>query len=170
MPMARALARQAGGASAGSDDLEAEAYAALVEAAQSFDPDRGVDFAFHARSRILGALRDYRRFLFHMGRKGQVHESPVFERLGPSHDRHGIVLGKEPEAAPSAGLESLEAVESIIRLLPRSEATACRLLYVEGKSYAETAATIGCSKGHLSRLHTEAMARLRRVYGEALAG
>ena len=56
-----------------------------------------------------------------------------------------------------------------LRLLPRSEATACRLLYVEGMSYAETAESLGCSKGHLSRLHTDAMARLRRVHGEALA-
>jgi RNA polymerase sigma factor for flagellar operon FliA len=170
MPIARMLARQAARKSGGFDDLEAEAYAALVEAARSFDPDRGVNFAVFARPRILGALRDYRRFLFHAGRTGDPQESPVFQRLSTTEVFKGRVLGREPDAPPGEGLDSLAVVESILRLLPRSEATACRLLYVDGMSYAETAESLGCSKGHLSRLHTEAMARLRRDYREALAG
>ena len=63
------------------DELRAEAYAALVEAAQAFDPDRGVDFPVYARPRILGAIRDYRRFLFHANWKGRNAEPPVFKRL-----------------------------------------------------------------------------------------
>jgi RNA polymerase sigma factor (sigma-70 family) len=170
MPMARMLARQAGGGSVDRDEMEAEAYAAVVEAAQSFDPDHGADFAVYARPRILGALRDYRRFLFHAGRRAGSHGSPVFERLSATDVLHGRVLGREPEAPPGEGLDSLAVVESIIRLLPRSEATACRLIYVEGKSYDETSKALGCSKGHLSRIHSEAMDRLRRTYREALAG
>jgi RNA polymerase sigma factor (sigma-70 family) len=171
MPMARMLARQSVGGSVGQDDLEAEAYAALVEAAQSFDPDHGASFAIYARPRILGALRDYRRFLFHAGWRRGAAESPVFERLRITEDLPGRVLGKEPDAPVDEGLDHpIALVESIIRLLPRSEATTCRLLYVEGKSYDETAEALGCSRGHVKRLHGEAVARLRRTYQEALAG
>jgi RNA polymerase sigma factor (sigma-70 family) len=170
MPLARTLARQAGGASVRSDELEAEAYAALVEAAQSFDAERGVNFAIYARLRIVGALRDYRRFLFHAAWRGESHEIPVFQRLGRSDDSHGWVLGKEHDAPLGAYSESLEAAESVIRLLPRSQAMACRMIYIEGKSQDEAARAIGCTKSYVSRLHAEALTRLGRDHREALAG
>jgi RNA polymerase sigma factor (sigma-70 family) len=171
MPLARALARQADGPSVDLDELEAEAYAALVDAARSFDPARGVNFAVHARLRIRGALRDYRRFLFHAGWKGEASESPAFQRLSVTDDApHGQFIGKQAEEPLGHTAELHEAVESVIRRLPRPHARACRLIYIDGRSADETAAVLGCSKGHLSHLHSQAIVRLRRDHREALAG
>jgi RNA polymerase sigma factor (sigma-70 family) len=170
MPLARTLARRAGGKLVDRDEMEAEAYAALVEAARTFDPDRGVNFAVHARPRITGALRDYRRFLFHANWKGARDESPVFQRLAITDDLHGRVLGMEPDEPLGRDFELPEAVASVVRRLPRSQADACRLIYFEDKSYRETAEILGCTKGCVTRLHIDTLARLRHDYREALAG
>ena len=170
MPLARALVRRAAGKLVDRDELQAEAYAALVDAAKTFDPDLGVNFAVHARGRISWALCDYRRFLFHANWKGQRRDSPVFQRLGKTDDLHGWVVGKVPQEPAGKELEESDAVESIIRLLPRSQADACRLLYVENKSYGETAEALGYTTGYVSRLHSGALERLRHDYREALAG
>ena len=170
MPMARILAREAMGQGMSIDELEAEAYAALVDSARTFDPDRGVNFAVHARPRIVGALRDYRRFLFHAGWRGDAHESPVFQRSRTTDEIHGRVLGKERQTPAAQEFETHEAVDSVIRLLPESHAVACRLIYIEGKSQEEAAEVLSCSKGYFSRLHSDAIGRLSRNYREALAG
>lgn len=170
MPLARAMARRVGDGAAWQDDLEAEAYAALVDAARTFDPERGVDFAVYARPRIMGALRDYRRFLFHAGYRGDRDESPVFQRLTITDAVQGRFICIRPEAPPERDIERRDAVEDILRRLPRSEAIACRSIYVDGRSSEETAQVLGCSKGHLSRLHNGALERIRRVYREAMAG
>jgi len=170
MPMARAMARQFGGGAAWQEDMEAEAFAALVDAARTFDPGRGVDFSVHARPRIMGALRDYKRFLFHAGYRGERSESPVFRSHLITDETRGSFLGIEPEAPPETEVERRDSVEDLLRRLPRTEAMACRSIYVEGKSAEETARELGCSRGHLSRLHNGALERIRRVYREAMAG
>ncbi len=170
MPLARALARQAAGPWSGFDELEAEAYAGLVNAARSFDAGRGVNFAIHARLRIRGALRDYRRFLFHAGWKGEPEETPVFERLKFSDAEHGRFIGMQPEAQAGQADELHEAVESVIRRLPQHQAVACRSIYIEGKTAEETASTLGLSAGYVSRLRGEALAVIGRKYRDALAG
>lgn len=171
LPMAQKLARQSGVKPVRTDELEAEAYGALVDAARTFDPDRGVDFAVYARPRIVGALRDYARFLFHGDVKDWRRQPPVFERLSPTEELQGRVLGmEEPHAPFGPDFEVAEAVESMIRRLKPPEATACRLLYFEGKSFGEAAEVLGCTKGYVSRLHSDALERIRRVHRGALAG
>ncbi len=169
MPMARAMARQFGCGPAWQEDMEAEAFAALVDAARTFNPGRGVDFSVHARPRITGALRDYKRFLFHAGFRGQFSKSPVFRSHSITDDTRGTFLGIEADAPPGREIDCRDSVEDILRRLPRTEAMACRSLYVEGKSAEETARELGCSRGHLSRLHNGALERIRRVYCENIA-
>ena len=164
MPMARTLAREAMGGTMSIEELEAEAYAALVDAARTFDPDRGVNFAVHARTRIVGAIRDYRRFLFHASWKGDAHESPVFQRQSTTDEICGRVLGKERHTPAVQEFDTHEAVDSVIRLLPDSHAVACRLIYIEGKSQDEAAEILGYSKGYFSRLHSDAISRLSSKY------
>lgn len=170
IPLAKALARRAGRSPAHYDDMEAEAYGALVGAARSFDPGRGVDFAVHARLRIRGALRDFRRFLFHAGWKGRPDATPVFERLTMCDAVNGQFIGIEPEPPVGQADELHEALEAVIRRLPRPQAAACRSIYIDGKSANEAAAALGYSAGHLSRLQGDAIVRLRRDFREALAG
>ena len=76
----------------------------------------------------------------------------------------------KPDEPVGRSLEMPEAFASIIRFLPRSEADACRLLYFDGKSLGEAAETLGCTKGYVCRLHSNALARLRHEHAEALAG
>lgn len=139
------------------DELESTAFMALVEAAQSFDPERKVGFATFARFRIRGALRDFQRLLNSAGWRGDRERTPVFQRLGKDAEQHGQVIGIVPDPPVGANIEAVEAVEDWLGRLPKAHAAACRLIYVHGKSQDEAAAHVGCSKSYLSRLHREAI-------------
>ena len=102
--------------------------------------------------------------------EGRTRRVAGLPAAGVTDDLHGRVIGKEPDAPIGQEFEAPEAVASIIRVLPQSQADACRLLYFEGKSCTEAAEVLGCSKGYVSRLHSDALAQLRRDHREALAG
>jgi RNA polymerase sigma factor (sigma-70 family) len=142
------------------DELQATAYMALVEAAQTFDPSRNVNFATYARHRIRGALRDCQRLLVCDGWRGDPALRPVYQRLGKDAERYGRVLGVEADRPVGARIESTDAVEDWLRRLPKAHAAACRLIYLDGKSQDEVAALVGVSKSYLSRLHQEALSWL----------
>ncbi|SRR5579883_2379484 len=165
MPLARALARRQRPVAFDREELEAAAYMALVEAAQSFDPTRNVHFATYARHRIRGALRDSLRFRWDAGWSGAGPDAPVFQRLATGSDLRGWVIGKQPVPPTGAALETTEEVEHYLRRLPRVHAQACRFLYIDGKSQDEAAALLGCSKSYLSRLHRDAIDWLIRDLG-----
>lgn len=170
MPLARSLARKCEQSRTNREEMEAAAYMALVEAAQSFDPARNVNFAVFAQYRIKGSLRDHRRFLFHeFWNLGAMH-LPSFLRLGSNDDLRGWVVGKESDAPVGRDAELLEAVESVFRRLPRAHAMACRLIYIDGKSQDEAAQALGYSKSYMSRMHRDAIEWLKRDHRSALAG
>jgi RNA polymerase sigma factor (sigma-70 family) len=146
------------------EELESAAYMALVEAAQTFDPARKVNFATYARHRIRGALRDYHNHLKSANWRGDKAERPVFKSLKKESEQRGQVLGKEPDLPVGAMLESIDAVEQWLSRLPLIHALACRYLYVNGKTQEEAAALLGCSKSFVSRLHREAIAWLTDDY------
>ena len=63
LPMAEAMVLRLRCRDHERDELNSVAYMALVEAAQTFDPTRTVNFATFARLRIRGALQTYRKIL-----------------------------------------------------------------------------------------------------------
>ena len=71
---------------------------------------------------------------------------------------------------PARTFEQTEALESYFRRLPRDQATACRLIYLDGKSQDEVAALLGYSKAYLSRLHRNALDSLSRDGGVRQSG
>lgn len=159
LPMARAMAhgmRRAGSCSR-LEEFESTAYLALVEAAQSFDPSRNVNFATYARLRIRGALLNLQREMHFGGWRGDRTLVPTFQRLGPGAEEYGSVLGTESDEPVGADLELIDIIEHWIKQLPRLHAQAFRHIYRDGKSREEAAALVGCSKAHLSRLHHEAI-------------
>jgi RNA polymerase sigma factor (sigma-70 family) len=170
MPLARSLARKGDHSRTIREELEAAAYMALVEAAQSYDPSRNVNFAVFAQYRIKGALRDHRRFLFHDCWNLEAMHLPSFLRLGSNDDPRGWVVGKEAVPPVGRDAELLEAVESVFRRLPPTHAKACRLIYIDGKSQDEAAQALGYSKSYMSRMHRDAIEWLRRDHRSALAG
>ncbi len=158
LPLARSMAqRLARYWPAEREELESTAYMALVEAAQSFDPDRKVGFGTFARFRIRGALRDFQRLMNSAGGRGGRENPPVFQRLGKDAEEYGQVIGIQPDGPVGSDIEAIEAVEDWLGRLPRAHAAACRLIYVHGKSQEDAAAHVGCSKSYLSRLHREAI-------------
>jgi RNA polymerase sigma factor (sigma-70 family) len=171
LPMAQAMAKRIRFPRCQErEELESTAYLALVEAAQSYDPNRNVNFATYARHRIRGALRDYTRLVLSAGWRGDPALRPVFQRLGRDTEHHGHVLGIEPDRPVGSEVESNDAVEQWLRRLPKAHAVACRHIYIHGKSQDEVAALVGCSKSFLSRLHSEAISWLIRDYEAARAG
>ena len=72
------------------DDFDAAARLALVEAAQAFNPRRGVKFPTFARFRILGAIRDLERYLVQQG-------------LSPPAPQHRAGLPLRPGRGRGAG-------------------------------------------------------------------
>ncbi len=151
------------------EELESTAYMALVEAAQMYDATRKVNFATYARHRIRGALRDYQRHTQSADWRGDEAERPVFQRLKKGAEDSGRVIGMEPSQPIGADIEAVEAVEEWLRRLPQVHATACRLIYIHGESQNNVAASVGCSRSFLSRLHREAISMLIMDYEAARA-
>ncbi len=142
------------------DELRSTAYMALVEAARTFDPYRKVNFATFARHRIRGALRDYARFLLSENWRGLETVRPSFQGLGTNVEQHGRVVGIKGEKPVGTEIESLEDLEQWFRRLPPVHALICRLIYVGRKSQEEVTQLLSCSRGHVSRMHTEALTLL----------
>ncbi|MFO0949857.1 MAG: sigma-70 family RNA polymerase sigma factor [Isosphaeraceae bacterium] len=158
VPMARALAKPLKTAwPVEGEEFESAAMLALVEAAQSYEPERNVKFATFARYRIWGALRDVQRRLVTAGWRGDAEHAPSITSLTYDAEENGRVLGAEPDAPVGSDIESDDFLEAWLRKLPSKHAAACRCIYLEGKNQVETAEALGCSKSRLSYLHKESM-------------
>ncbi len=162
LPLAKGMALKMGLPKSEREELISAAYLALVEAAQSFDAAYTVGFAAFARHRIYGALCNCRRSWLRLARRSKTARRPAFYRLDPRDATHESVLIQETEPRTGPEFEQTEAMESYFRLLPRDQATACRLIYLNGKSQDEVADVLGYSKAYLSRLHRNALDSLRR--------
>jgi RNA polymerase sigma factor (sigma-70 family) len=143
------------------DDLQSAAYLALVEAAQSFDPSRKVDFAAFARHRIDGALRDVRRESIQHTPRPEHGHSAESDRVGLEVESGSWILDAVPAAPVGSDLEDLETVQAWISRLPRLQSQALYHIYLEGKTQEEAAALIGCSPPTLSRIHKDAIASIQ---------
>jgi RNA polymerase sigma factor (sigma-70 family) len=150
------------------DEFVSTAFLALVEAAQTFDAARQVNFATYARHHISGALRDLRRDLCTRGcwSKHAYCEIPKVVRLGRDFEEHHRVIGDEPDEPVEIDLETRDLIEGLIRQLPRKHAAAFRHIYLNGKSQEEAARLVGCSASYMSRLHREAINWLSEVHGK----
>lgn len=169
LPLARSMAQKAESPITSQQELQAEAYSALTEAAQTFDPYRGVNFAAYARLRIQGAIKDYYRFVLQGSRRGSRSLAPVFCRLHPTDESRFRVFGRHEDPPVGAELEALDEFEAALRHLPRTHAAVCRSIYLEGRNQEETAAALGYSKGYLSRLHGASLAWLADYYEQSAA-
>lgn len=165
LPLARSMARRMKASLPGAgDELQSAAFLALVEAAQSFDRSRSVNFATFARHRIWGALCDLRREIISRVRPGGRESELVVMRLAEDFQTGSQLIGAEPDEPVGSELETLDTVENWIRQLPRLHARAFRHIYLDGKTQEETAALIGCSKSSLSRIHSQALSWLQQTY------
>ena len=166
LPMARALARPLKeNWPMERHEFESAACLALVEAAQSYDPERNVKFATFARYRIWGALRDVQRGLVTAGWRNDMENAPGFVSMGINNaEERGSVLLAESDRPIGEDLDLAEQVESWLRKIPPRHAAACRALYLEQKTQGEAAELIGVSKSRVSYLHKEAIEMLNDLW------
>ncbi|WP_165226804.1 sigma-70 family RNA polymerase sigma factor [Aquisphaera insulae] len=145
-----------------ADDWQESAFVALVEAAQVFDPDRGVDFAAYARIHIRGALANTRSEI-RGGKPGARPQGRVPHTFYDSDLEEDATLQfRQAEGCVGAELEFAERVERLSRGLPDHQARTLRYIYLDGMSQQEAAARIGCSEPTLSRIHQRVLTRLRQ--------
>jgi RNA polymerase sigma factor (sigma-70 family) len=145
-------------------EFESAACLALVEAARSFDPARNIKFATFARFRIRGALTDVGRKMTLDGWEENPDEAPGVFTLTPSGEEHGRLLLAESPPPVGSESEAIEAVEQLLRKLPKRHALVCRMHYLYGKSQSEIAEGLGCSQAEVTRLHKKALELLSEPY------
>ena len=143
------------------DDWDSAALLALVEAAQSYDPNRGVKFATFAAYRISGALANEARRLGLRDPRGADDE--------PS-DRHSPCLDDEQvdgdlTAAQGPTVEEItesdDEVEWWVRRLPPRHASVFRLILDDGMSRRQIARELGMTLSMVSRLYAQGLDLLR---------
>lgn len=144
------------------DEFDSAADMALVEAAQAFDPGRGVRFSTFARFRIIGALYDIQRVLIAKEYPKELPNVPRSQHFVPGTDERNLLMLTSPDEPVGTDLEGAEEVERWLRSLTPRQARACRELYVNRLSQGEAGAAMGCAKSRVCTLHAEAIEALRR--------
>ncbi len=171
LPLARSLAKPFKMCwPAHRDDFESAACGALVEAAGTFDPERGVLFSTFARHRIWGGLRDVQRSVLALGWRCDPAHAPLITPLPKNPEGKGRVLGSDLEPPVGQEIEDIDAVECLLKRLPTRHARACRQVYLHGKTQHEAARVMGCSQARFSFLHREAMSILNGSWETQVLG
>ena len=196
------------------DDLVALGAVGLAEAAQRYEPDRGVPFAAFAWYRVQGAIVDGLRRASNLPRRVWLQlvalraASEYLEHRGERDlgaAQRGIAApqgadaltavksamsairtmyltsleglrdgaGFDPAGDNDDPREALDAhrmgsrIRAAIAKLPERERQLVTLHYFEGKNLLEAGAELGISKSWASRLHAQAVDRLRAVVDES---
>ena len=165
LPLARALAKPLKELFVHwKDEFESAACLALVEAARSFDPSRNIQFATFARFRIRGALVDVGRVMGVSGWEDEPEDAPGVVSITPYSEEHGQVLIATKPPPVGTECEDVDAVEHLLKKLPKKHAQVCRMQYLYGKTQSEIASMLGCSQAEVTRLHMKALEFLSEPY------
>lgn len=150
------------------EEFESAASLALVEAALTYDVDRGIKFGSYARFRIVGALRDTQEDLRHVYQLDGTPGRRLMELRGNHEECGKVVLATFDEPVGTV-FEAEEFVEKSLEKLPPRHAAICREIYVNGKNQQETAKSMGFSRSRVSALHKEAIDILRESWETRIA-
>lgn len=148
------------------DELCALANAGLAEAAQRYDPARGASFATFAWYRIHGAIFDGLRRSSQRRRAATAPAAVV--SLEALRDRGFDAAGDAP--GPGDDLDRARWTARLrvaIAQLPDKPRALVTKHYFEGKSLLEAGAELGVSKSWASRMHAQAVDRLRALMERA---
>ncbi len=151
------------------DEFESAATLALVEAAQDYNPSRGVPFPGFARRRVLGAMRGVQRGMVLRGWRGDkstAANAPSLEPLPSSPEEEMRRFAGVHRHLRQDPFEYVDELESRLRVLPTRKKRICRDIYIGDHTITETARSMGLSQPRVSVLHREALERLARKPGE----
>jgi RNA polymerase sigma factor for flagellar operon FliA len=142
------------------DDLVAFGFLGLMEAAERFDPARGVQFTTYAYPRIRGAIYNGMAKMTAYGRG----ERPGADRAGGDDEIHPVPAFRSVE--PSNPVSELSAAESRARLtmlvgqMPDQMRELIRLVYVAGLTIKDAGDQMNLSKSWACRVHARAIEQL----------
>ena len=161
------------------DDLVAFGFGGLLEAKRRFDPSRGVRFKSYAYHRVRGAMLDGVRKMADVPRRAHAAMqqasavSPsaaptgldkAFSRIRANLTSDAPLQGRFGEESPEEALlkqESIQCVLQALQTLPERQRRLIRGSYFEGRTLDDLAGELGISKSWASRLHHQALDRLR---------
>lgn len=165
------------------DDLMAFGYGGLLEARRRFDATRGVRFQTFAYHRVRGAILDGVRKMAYLPRRAHervrqeaeveptaapapVALDRVFARVSAGLTTAGPLQGSYAERSPEDAFladENVACLLKALRALPERQRVIVRGYYFEGRTLDAIGRDLGLSKSWTSRIHTDALARLRRA-------
>lgn len=156
----------------------------LIEAADRYDPARGIEFRTFARHRVRGAVFDGLRQVWDQRPAVPVRdvdrsESMDYEESDPLESfvswTVGLGIGHlldsaaslelvSPSRTPYAELEQSQ-IQMLLRqavdLLPERERLIVSMHYFQHIAFTEIASYLGVTKGRVSQLHRQGIERLR---------
>lgn len=186
-PVALAVARRSldyalsvGSAMSNLDDLGGIAQEALIGAVERFDPTKGASFAYYAKLRIAGHVRDALRADDYLSRRTRQKVRALREgrldELSESQEREArrvasqVPSTDEPDDPTSAAsatdqveskvLASL-GVEEALRSLRPAERLVVEYKYMRGMSLSAIGAVLSVTESRACQIHLEALRRLR---------
>ena len=144
-----------------------EAYLALAQSAFSFDPESNVKFQAFASFRIKGALKDEQRRGRPRGYRGvHQHEKPPkvtwIEDSDNSEVEYSLAID---DRTGTQSVDRDDLVGRCLRVLNPKERHVITETYYKGKSQAEVARSIRLSTSEVSRIHKQAIDRIRECLG-----
>jgi len=179
-------------------DLERAAEFGLVQAAQSYDPTRSVTFATFAYYRIRGAIFDEVRKSWHASHlkldsdnsttddiaetcsvgeecasRDEFDKHAVFESRGRFVLLESTYLERTPAKTESPASrvlrkEESKAIQEAIQQLPHRHRLVLEAHYFEDLSLVNIGRQLNLSKSWVSRIHAQALARLRKLLPESM--
>ncbi len=154
------------------DELISSGLWGLYQAATRYNPDRQASFATFARKRIIGAMYDGlrrhgalprgrgRRCLLAEPADGCDDPAPL--ALAPAESDHGWQVASSPAADTLLAQQQRRRwLAQALQTLPAREHHFIQQCYFEGQTIAAAGAALGLSRSWSSRIHAQAMARLK---------
>jgi len=156
----------------------------LIEAADHYDPARGVEFRTFARHRVRGAVFDGLREIWDQHLVSPTREADRSESLDSEQSDPlesfvswtvGLGIGHlldsaasldlaGPSRTPYAELEQNQIqilLRQAVDLLPERERLIVTMHYFQHIAFTEIASYLGVTKGRVSQLHRQGIGRLR---------
>jgi len=131
-------------------DLIGSGVLGLIEAAERFEPERGISFVTWCQQRVRGAMLDMlRQMSFTPKREGLPKVFPLDLDL-PGRSKP---VGREIEIA--------DEFEYVMGLLTTQQRKVAKRYYQEEKLMLQIGAEMGISESQVSRIHSKLMNRLR---------
>ncbi len=143
------------------EDLRSAAYLGLVEAANRFKPELGIEFTTFSYPRIWGAIHDYLR------EQGWIKKGSNTQMLSldvPSTDGEDAALKDTIEARPEDDTE--ECFEVITLNLDSQAKDVLRHYFIDDYSMKEVGEKFGVSESRISQLIKQYKARIQQNWTE----